>query len=667
MVIGSLETTIGRFWFGERRGRRWSGALVVAGVLFILVGFSPGRLGAPASPDSSDVVPATSIAAVQANRDEDLVPERLGDTLLIRGRASVTTGVLPDSARIFVQDESAGVAVDLPEGAVVNRGDSLWVRGIVRQEYGLTLLEGLEYGHVGATSQSPEPFPLTVSAAAGETYEGRLVRVRGHVRASRSNDGGEYLLLEDETRDASARIAVFVPNHRLKDIDLSGFEVEETVTVTGVLSQHSFSEPHDDYYQILPRQQQDVEKAGLLVGIDETIIRLVVVGGLLAVIVVFALQAAVRRRTQQLAESRARFRRLAEATSEGIILHKDGEILDVNRAFTDMVGYDRDALVGRDIVDVLSESTGSFVEDRLEDRAQEAYEVVMVRQDGSSFPAEIEEKVVGVEDRNVRVAAIRDVTERKQRETELLLAKEEAEQLARLKTSLLSNMSHEFRTPITSIIGYAELILEEPEAEHERFANRIRQSGKRLSRTLQAVLEMAQLESGTLRVQEEEVAVRSLILNVLKQYRSSVEENRLSLDISGEQEVSVLTDRDLLSRIVGNLLDNAVKFTEEGEIVVTVEAAEPGVRIAVSDTGIGIDPAFRPDLFEPFKQESDGRTRTHGGTGLGLALTKRMVELLGGTIEVESSKGEGSTFTVELPPISLHNETTTPMTEVEMA
>jgi signal transduction histidine kinase len=129
------------------------------------------------------------------------------------------------------------------------------------------------------------------------------------------------------------------------------------------------------------------------------------------------------------------------------------------------------------------------------------------------------------------------------------------------------------------------------------------------------------------------------------------ERKGLTLEAETEKpQKSFCTDRGLVHRILSNLVHNAIKFTEEGAVRVAAEIENAGARVAVSDTGIGIAPAFREHLYEPFKQESEGRARTHEGTGLGLALTKRMVDLLGGNIEVESVKGEGTTVVVSLPP-----------------
>ncbi len=622
------------------------------------------------SVDSVTSTDAEPIAQVRRDADEDYVPDRVGDTVTVRGRTAMQPNVYINGRLIFVQDETAGIAVLLPDIPSVKRGDSLRVRGTVKHKDGLTQLHALDYTRIDAPSRPPTPIPLTVSAAHADTYEGQLVRVQGQVVANRSNDGGRYLLLKGIAEDASTRLGVFVPNRRTDAIPLHDYEQDSEVTVTGVLSQHDYSAPYSGYYQILPRDENDLSMVGLVSTHYQTIILLLVTGGLLAIIVVFTLRAAVRRRTEQLAESRARFRRLAEATFEGIIIHEDGEILDVNRALIDMVGYERDDLVGQAFSDVLSESTQELNPDPdsadHDPGSEDTYEAVMVRKDGSTFPAEIEEKVVDVTDRQVRVAAIRNVTARKKWETEILLAKEKAEQMSRLKSSLLNNMSHELRTPITSIIGYAELIMNEPERDHSEFAARIHQSGERLSRTLQSVLEMAQIESGSLNVQPYDVDVMSLVREVVEEHRPMARRSNLSLEVGDAIPGTTLyTDRSLMHRILSNLVHNAIKFTDEGAVRIDVEPADRGVRFAVSDPGIGIDPSFRQHLFEPFKQESQGRSRTHEGTGLGLALTKRMVKLLGGRIEVESAKGEGSTFVVEVPPVVPTDETETPLKETE--
>lgn len=599
----------------------------------------------PVSPDSLSISTVSTIAYVRASDQPGKAPDLRHDTVTVRGRISAEPGVFPDSTIAFLQDQTAGIAVRLPENTTVQRGDLLRVRGVVHYENGLTYLDGLSTTTGRVLAWKPDPMPTTVSTATRGNYEGRLVRVQGQVATKRNAPDGHYLVLTDGKQHTDHHIAVFVRRSRTAPNHFEQFAIGDDVQITGILSRYADS-PVDVAHLVFPRDRRDLEEESTVSSGTQTIILFVVGGTLFAVIALMTLRSAVRQRNQQLVESRARFRRLAEATREGIILHRDGDILDVNRALTEMTGYNRGDLVDRPLSDVLSDSVPELDREALQNHSEDTYETVVRREDGSTFPAAVDDRVVATGNKRVHVIAIRNITEQKRRETELREAKEEAEQMARLKSSLLNNMSHEFRTPITSILGYADLILDEPEADHHNFAQQIRNSGKRLSRTLRAVLEMAQIEGGQLDVQPGPVDIGSLVRTVVDEHRS---ENGPSFEITGTTD-TVHTDRHLVRRVLENLIHNATKFTPDtGQVTVTIESTESSVTVAVSDSGVGIDPAFQDDLFSPFKQESTGRTRTHEGMGLGLSLTKRMLDLLDGTIEVESEKGEGSTFTVGIP------------------
>ncbi len=489
----------------------------------------------------------------------------------------------------------------------------------------------------------------------GRLFDALLPAARGGVVQGPSSGSGPIGSAWGKT-DVQGRAS-----HRGTRVDVpiaDRFEVETRVRPTGGGGVQRRSGGFRDATRERAQTPGDSSEWSNGFGFHQTLILLLVGGGLLAALVVWTLRAAVRRRTQQLAESRTRFRRLAEATSEGILLHRDGDIVDVNRAFTDMTGYAREEIIGRAFREVLSESVRGEGSPTGAGETKGAYETVVVREDGSSFPAEVDERIVDVGDRPLRVVALQNVTERKRRETELLVAKEEAERMARLKSSLLNNMSHEFRTPITSILGYAELILENPDTDPTRFARTIRRSGKRLSKTLRAVLDMAQLEAESLEVTGREVDVCALVRDVVAEHGDRAKEKDLAMKVTEADACVLTTDPKLLRQIVSNLVDNAVKFTPTGRVHVDLESWGAAVRIVVSDTGVGIDPSFRSHLFEPFTQESDGRTRTHEGVGLGLALTKRMLDLLGGTVEVESTKGEGTTVVVHVSSLEASEEAT---------
>ncbi len=248
-----------------------------------------------------------------------------------------------------------------------------------------------------------------------------------------------------------------------------------------------------------------------------------------------------------------------------------------------------------------------------------------------------------------------DITERKAFEHQLLEAKSAAEDMARLKSSFVANMSHEVRTPLTAILGFATVLSEELEGEQRELVEIIKQSGERLLETLNSVLDLARLESEALGLDPRALNLGDELLAAARLFGPMAEKKGLALELEVPDEaVRAQLDRALLHRVVSNLLSNAIKFTEEGEVRLVLVSLGNEVQIQVKDTGIGIDESFQPHLFEEFKQESTGLARTHTGSGLGLAITRRLVEQMHGRIEVHSVKGEGATFTVTFPatPVS---------------
>ena len=257
-----------------------------------------------------------------------------------------------------------------------------------------------------------------------------------------------------------------------------------------------------------------------------------------------------------------------------------------------------------------------------------------------------------------------DVTEEAERALVLLKAKEEAEiareqaeyareqaeEMAQLKSAFLANMSHEIRTPLTAIIGFAQILGEEVSPEQRELVEPIEQSGKRLLSTLNSVLDLAQLKSDGVDLSIEPVDVAEEVHDLAEMLRPQASAKGLSLIVNAPvYGIIAHADRPALNRVLTNLLSNAIKFTEVGRITVSAEQTDSMVYIRVRDTGRGIGSEFLPSLFEEFRQESTGVTRSHEGSGLGLAITKGLVDLMEGTIEVDSTVGEGSVFTVALP------------------
>ena len=240
--------------------------------------------------------------------------------------------------------------------------------------------------------------------------------------------------------------------------------------------------------------------------------------------------------------------------------------------------------------------------------------------------------------------------ERSRYENELILAKDEAEASARFKTTILDNISHEIRTPITAIVGYAEILSMEAGEDLGEFAGYILQNGNRLQETVNSILDFSQLESDKTTLRAERVDLARTASELTSRFQAAAAAKGLALRHKAPSSpVETELDPTALQRIMDNLASNAVKFTQEGEITVEVSRTSKSVCIAVRDTGVGIGEAFLPHLFEAFKQESDGLSRSHEGSGLGLAISRRLAESMGGTIKVETCKGEGSTFTACFP------------------
>ena len=250
-----------------------------------------------------------------------------------------------------------------------------------------------------------------------------------------------------------------------------------------------------------------------------------------------------------------------------------------------------------------------------------------------------------------------DVTARKQAEADLVAARERAEEMARLKTAFLANMSHEIRTPLTGILGYAELLADEVDGDQRDFVAAISQSGIRLLDTLNSVLDLARLESDGVRPDLRRVDVAREVREAVRVLGPLAAKRGLTLAVDAPGPATASLDAACLGRIVTNLVGNALKFTEHGGVTVTVTADGSGspdgprVSVRVADTGIGISEAFLPHLFDEFRQETDGPARSHEGSGLGLSITKRLADLMGGRIEVESRRPGGSAFTVSFPAL----------------
>jgi len=368
---------------------------------------------------------------------------------------------------------------------------------------------------------------------------------------------------------------------------------------------------------------------------------------------------------EALRESEERIRLLLDSTAEAIYgLDREGRCTFCNPATLRWLGYEKgDDLLGKKMHSVIhhSHEDGSSYPEKdcriyNSMRQSEGFhsdEEVFWRADGASFPVEYWAYPIRKEGETVgAVVTFLDITERKRAQAALTEAKEAAEAASRAKSEFLANMSHEIRTPMNGIIGMTELALDTSlSAEQRGYLDLVKSSADSLLHLINDILDFSKIEAGKLELEKTEFAIRDLFDDTLKTLAMRTEKKPLELTARMSPQVprTLIGDPTRLRQLIVNLVGNAIKFTEKGYILVDteVEAVSGGevrLHISVSDTGIGIPLDKRQSIFESFAQVDGSTTRRFGGTGLGLTISRQLVELMGGRIWVESELGIGSRF-----------------------
>ena len=250
------------------------------------------------------------------------------------------------------------------------------------------------------------------------------------------------------------------------------------------------------------------------------------------------------------------------------------------------------------------------------------------------------------------LSTIRDITLQEKMMTELVEAKEKAEEMNEIKSNFLANMSHELRTPLHGILGFAQILSEEiNDDELQKMANVIYKSGNRLLDTLNLLLNFSKAETSKIETVFSDVIIKNLFDETIELFKPYAESKGLFITAEISNDNIILhSDERLLREILNNLINNAIKFTENGVIFLSGTSDDSNkLVIKIKDTGIGIPQNKHELIFQEFRQESEGLSRNFEGTGLGLTLTKRYVEILGGSISIESEVGIGTLFSIGIP------------------
>lgn len=347
-----------------------------------------------------------------------------------------------------------------------------------------------------------------------------------------------------------------------------------------------------------------------------------------------------------------------------IVMSVKGVIKNINLKGCEIIDKPRERVVKTPFVSYLNRSSISAFYEHLEN----------VRETKAKQNCELQllnisrNKIIYVElhtilfNEDSYLVSIVDITQHRKTEEDLLTSKQEAETASRLKSEFLANVSHEIRTPLNAVLGFTEILRSklEKESPYHYYLDNIYTGGENLLRLINDILDLSKIEAGQLEIRKDAVNIKSFILVTIKIFSEKAERKGLVLESQIDEDIpsNLMLDELRLRQVVYNLLSNAIKFTHSGKITISVrrenvESKNVSLLLKIKDTGIGIPENQQKLIFEPFRQRDGQDLAQYGGTGLGLTISKKLVELMGGTITLESKVNQGSMFIVKLENIEV--------------
>jgi PAS domain S-box-containing protein len=557
---------------------------------------------------------------------------------------------------VVVQDKTGGVVVETEEKADVSPGDLVDAIGFAAPGRYVPVLQNGDYRRIGkGTLPAPVDIDHDTDASLHDadfvTASGVLIDHLEHADdwTLTMQHGNLIYAGQIARRDVDARIRSLRNGSRLR--------------LLGVWSVDTDDNGRPAAYRLLLRSAADVlvvQPAAWWTR-ERVLVLLAVLAGVLLLILVWA--EVLRHRVDEKTEA---LRGALESTADGIlVVDSEGRTVTSNTKFRDiwrmpeavLTGSDRDRLLFAASQLKDAEAFLRRVRDLYKNHEAKSDDVLEFK-DGRVFerhsePLIVKGKGVG------RVWGMRDITQNYRAQEELARAKEAAETSSQAKSEFLANMSHEIRTPMNGVIGMTGLLLDTLLTPEQReYAETVRRSGEALLTVINDILDFSKIEAGRLTIENQPLDLCMVMEEVNEMLAPKAEDKKLDVILEYPSQVPryFVGDAGRIRQVLTNLIGNAIKFTSTGQVIVSVQCEhqdpqKAGIKVSVSDTGPGIAAAKMAALFQKFSQLDGSTTRMYGGTGLGLAISKQLVELMGGSIGVESRLGEGSTFWFRLPVV----------------
>lgn len=354
-----------------------------------------------------------------------------------------------------------------------------------------------------------------------------------------------------------------------------------------------------------------------------------------------------------LAESEQRFKALHDASFGGIAIHNNRIVIECNQGLTEVSGYKHEEIIGSDIINFIDPDYRDYVQEKIKNKNEKAYEVMGIRKNGESYPVRIQGKNVMYKGEPVRTVEFRDITEQKTVEAELIKKKEKAEESNRAKSAFIANMSHDIRTPMNGILGFADLLKDPDLSEKERldYITIIENSGATMLEIINEIIHISKIEAGLIKTLINSFNIKDLLQNIYDKFLPTIHQKGIILKFFGINSLknqSIKSDQEKVNAILYYILKHSILNTSQGGVELRIIEKNSTLEFTITDTGTGMPKERLNSLFNRFENEPF-LEKSHESRGLDLVIAKSYLDMLGGTIQVNSEMGIGTSFIFTLP------------------